>query len=269
MDETVAALHDAAVRYGRRTILGQVSFRACRGEFWGIVGPNGAGKTTLLKALAGLVPLSSGSLELLGKTWRAEDGPPPSPVRRRIGVLWSPSDAPADLPVRVRDVAGFGSIARYGLGCRERPEERAAREAALERLGLTPLADRLFRELSSGERQKVHLARLVAQQPELVLLDEPTAHLDLDWQERLSDLLDRLVSERGWTVAMVTHEIERLPAGCRRLFLMRNGRMVASGPRSEVLRSEALSELYGTPLEVIERDGRCAVLRKGLKRWTG
>jgi iron complex transport system ATP-binding protein len=262
MGETVAALSEGTVRFGRRTILQSVSVRVERGAFWGVVGPNGAGKTTLLKALAGLVPLAAGSLELFGHTWRAVDGMPPSPVRRRIGVLWPPSDTNLDLPVRVRDVASFGSIACRGLGTRFGSAESAACEGALEDLGMGLLRDRLFRALSSGERQKVHLARLVAQQPELVLLDEPTAHLDLDWQERFTSLLDHLVTERKWTVAMVTHDIERLPASCDRLLLMREGRVVASGPRNEVLRSERLSELYGTPLEIFERDGRCAVLRR-------
>jgi len=262
MGETVVALNEAAVRFGRRAILQALSVRVERGAFWGVVGPNGAGKTTLLKALAGLVPLASGSLELLGRTWRTQDGTPPSSYRRRIGVLWPPSDTNLELPVRVRDVASFGSTARRGLGTRFGCEERSARDEALDFLGLTALRDRLFRQLSSGERQKVHLARLVAQRPELVLLDEPTAHLDLDWQERFTSLLDNLVTEKGWTVVMVTHDIERLPASCDRLLLMRAGGVVASGPRNEVLRSDRLSELYGTPLEIIERNGRCAVLRR-------
>jgi len=240
--ETVAELREAAVRRGGRTLLGPVSLRIGRGEFWGIAGPNGAGKTTLLKVLAGLLPPSEGHAS----------GPP----RGRIGVLLQHHAFLPDLPFTVEDVALFGRTGIAGLGRPFRPEDREAAREALDRLGLGGMKDRLYRDLSGGEQKKAQLARLLAQDADLLLLDEPAAGLDLAAQEQMTLLAGDLHRRTGRTFVMVTHEIDRLPAECGRVLLLREGRVLAAGPPREVFLPETLSALYGCPMEVVSRGNR-------------
>jgi iron complex transport system ATP-binding protein len=136
------------------------------------------------------------------------------------------------------------------------PNNLAAVDHALDLLDLVRMRGRLYRELSGGERQKVQLARLLAQDADLLLLDEPTAGLDLDWQERLTSLVEELHDRTGVAVVMVTHEAHHLPGCCEKVLLLRNGRAVAAGTPSEVFTPDLLSELYGCRIEVMERQGR-------------
>ena len=264
MGQTLAQLDQAAVRYASRAALGPLSLEVQRGDFLGVLGPNGAGKTTLLKALAGLVPLSAGRLVLRGKQYPARATPIGPTGRTSVGVLFRQEEFNLSLPLSVWEVVAFGRTGAAGIGRRLAPADRMAIENALAALGLGAFSARLYRELSDGERQKTQLARLLAQEAELILLDEPTAHLDLDWQERLTELLERLYRGGGGTFVMVTHDVERLPACCNRVLLLKQGRVMAQGPRSEVLRAERLSELYGLEVELVERGRRCAAFGAGV-----
>ncbi len=226
-----------------RTLLGPIDLAVDRGAFWGVVGPNGAGKSTLLRALAGIDRIAAGDLD------RAVD-------RRRLGFLFQHHDFLPELPFAVADVVAYGLASRVTIGWAGRAERRFAVDRALELLGLSGMDRRLYRELSGGERQKVQLARLVAQEAELLLLDEPAAGLDLDWQERLSGLVGELHARTGVAVVMVTHEAHHLPACCERVLLLRQGRAIAAGPPPAVFTPPLLEELYGCRMEVIERGGR-------------
>lgn len=242
MGETLAELREVVVRRRSRIRLGPLTLAIHRGEFWGVVGPNGAGKTTLLNTLAGLLSPSEGTV------W--------APPRKQIGFLLQRHDFLPDLPFTVEDVVLFGRTGRVGPGRPFRPADREAARGALALLGLQEMSDRLYRELSGGEQKKTQLARLLAQEADLLLLDEPGAGLDLAAQEQLTLRVGDLHRRTGRTFVMVTHEIDRLPAECRQVLLLKEGRALASGPPEEVFRKEILSDLYGCPMEVVSRGGR-------------
>jgi iron complex transport system ATP-binding protein len=245
VDEPVDLVGCRALEVRRRgaTLLGPIDLSIRRGEFWGVVGPNGAGKSTLLRAIAGLEQIGGGSLE------SAAD-------RRRIGYLFQHHDFIPELPFTVEDVVAFGRAGLSAVGAVRAQADRAATGRALETLDLGAMRHRLYRELSGGERQKVQLARLVAQEADLLLLDEATAGLDLDWQERLTALIGELHSQTGTTIVMVTHEVHHLPACCDRALLLHRGRALASGAPAEVFTPELLSKLYSCRMDVTERAGR-------------
>ncbi|NQU43302.1 ATP-binding cassette domain-containing protein, partial [bacterium] len=169
---TLVELMQAQVQRDGRTLLGPLDMRIEADEFWGIVGPNGAGKSTLLKVLAGALSLTSGTIHF------SNCDSPRSWIRRNVGLLFQHHDFLPDLPFTVEDVVGFGRSGRAGIGRPLGKSDREAVRCALADLGLESFRKRLYRELSGGERQKVQLARLVAQEAVLLLLDEPTAGLD-------------------------------------------------------------------------------------------
>jgi len=254
MPAPVAELTHVEMGYRGRRVLGPLSLTVNAGDVVGIVGPNGAGKSTLLRILAGLEHPTHGEVSLFGGPalrrwawpWQV------APWRRRIGLLLQHHDFHADLPFSARDVVTFGTLrwpqALWPFG-RERC--RAAVDAALDELGITALADCLYRELSGGERQKVQMARVLAQEAELILLDEPTSGLDLEWQERVTQLVACLRRDYGRTVVMVTHDVDRLPGNCTTVVLMRAGRSPRVGSPTELLAAEPLSEVYACPVKVI------------------
>jgi ABC-type cobalamin/Fe3+-siderophores transport system ATPase subunit len=226
------------------------------GEFVGIVGPNGAGKSTLLRLLAGIERPHAGGGALLGESLPLRHGAARA-LRRRLAFLPQRHETTPELPFTVRDVVEFG---RAGLPTTKGNEE-AVREA-IRVMELEGFANRLYRELSGGEQQKVQLARLWARQAELVLLDEPTAGLDPDRRERLIECVQELVSGDR-TVVMVTHDIRDLPTCCSRVLLLREGRLFADGPPAEVLVDQTLSDLYGCRMHVDHYAGRYAAFSVG------
>lgn len=257
MRPAVATLTHAEVQVRTRRILGPLSLDVREGELLGVVGPNGAGKSTLLRVLTGTQPLAGGELKLLG---RHADGSVPldaGSLRGLVGYLLQHHHFAADLPFTVHDVVALGALPRVQRLWGWRVSQAHDRiDAALDRLGLQPLRSSLYRELSGGERQKVQIARLLVQDANLLLLDEPTAGLDPDWQERLTTMIADLHDERGRTMIMVTHDISRLPQCCDRVLLLRDGKLRALGPTAEVLTEEALSNVYGCRMAVVTREGR-------------
>jgi ABC-type cobalamin/Fe3+-siderophores transport system ATPase subunit len=252
--EPLVALDEVEVRRRGKAILGPVSLSVGAGGFVGVVGPNGAGKTTLLRVIAGLERPSSGKVATAGVapwSWHGR-----KTARRKIGFLFQHHDYLPELPFTVEDVVLFGRTGLAGLCRRPGRSDREAVEAALDALGLMPLRHRLYRELSGGERQKAHLARIVAQGAELVLLDEPASGLDLVWQERMTALAEEVFDGGRRTVVMVTHEIDRLPACCTRAVLMKDGLVQQEGRPADVFGRERLSEIYGCEMEVVPRGGR-------------
>ncbi len=243
------------VRRQGRTVLGPLDLEVLPGDLVGVVGPNGAGKSTLLRALAGVDPPAAGRLEVCGQPLDRRCGRR-SALRVEVGSLLQHHEFSPDLPLSVAEVVGFGRVGRRSLLARPGPEDAEAVERAVASLGLGPLRSRLYRELSGGERRKVQLARLLAQGARLLLLDEPAAGLDLEWQERLTGLVGLLHRDAGAAVVMVTHEVGHLPASCTRVVLLRAGRAVASGRPAEVLRPDLLTATYGCAMAVAEEAGR-------------
>ena len=267
MAGTIADLHEIVIRHHGRTILGPISFTVEHGDFLGIIGPNGAGKSTLLRTLTGQEPITGGQISLKGliPTQESYKKISSQPFLKRIGILLQHHDFFPDIPFTVEDVVLFGRLGFSRLGIPYRESDKKMLEYALSCMDMTEFRHRLYRELSGGEQRKVHLARLIAQEPELLLLDEPTAGLDIDWQERLTGLVEDIYRRLGKTIVMVTHDIERLPACCNKALLLKNGTTLAVGTSEEVFTKDILSQLYGCNIEVTVQKGRYHVFSLGLR----
>ena len=236
----------SVVRSGKR-ILDDVQWRVVEGDRWVILGPNGAGKTTLLALAATLIHPTSGVAsvleELLGLTDVFE-------LRPRIGVASAALAQQLPDDERVLDVVRTGAYAMLGTWREEYAELDTARAMALlEAWGAARLAERRFGTLSEGERKRVQIARAQMADPELLLLDEPAAGLDLGGREDLVARLGTLALDpAAATLILVTHHVEEIPAGITHALLLREGKAVANGPVAEALTSASLSETFGLPL---------------------
>jgi ABC-type Mn2+/Zn2+ transport system ATPase subunit len=263
MSTSVLELRGVRVRTGEREVLAVEEFQLAPGEWLGLMGPNGAGKSTLLRVCLGWVRSVAGTVRVLGEDLNDRRGAALAALRRRLGYLPQLLPARSELPLTVREVVAIGRTARAGLGRRMTRSDWAMVDNWLERLGLGALAGRAFHELSGGEQRKVMLARAMAQEPELLLLDEPAANLDLGWREQLVAELDRLHQQTGLAAVLVCHEPEVLPPACRRVVWLDAGRVAASGPPEMVLNAERLHRLYGRGLRVLHFQGRHAVVPEG------
>ncbi len=256
------SLEAVEVRRRGRRVLGPISLSVRSGEFWGVVGPNGAGKSTLLGLCSGLLEAESGEVSILGRR-RLTMGHRQR-IRREIGVLLQQHDYSSNVPLTVEEVVLFGRAPAAGLGRRHGEEDYRAVKRALEAFGMEGLRHRRYTDLSGGERQKTQLARLLAQESELILLDEPTSGLDLDWQERMVRQVALLHEVYGRTVLMVTHDIDHLPSCCNRVLLLKTGRVLRTGEPGDVFQPDVLSELYGCRMQIAQREGRYHAWSDGL-----
>jgi iron complex transport system ATP-binding protein len=239
------------------TLLDGVDWSVGPGERWVVLGPNGSGKTTLLRIASLYLHPSAGSVEVLGHRLGRVDV---RRLRTRIGLvspaladMLRPEITALDAVMTAREAALEPWWHSYG------PDDRAVAEALLARMGAGALAARAFGTLSSGERQRVLLARSLWGDPGLVLLDEPTAGLDLGAREDLVARLAHLADDASTPpTVLVTHHVEEIPPGFTHVLLLRRGRVLASGPIGDVLTSSALSEVFGLTLALDRRDGRYA-----------
>jgi zinc transport system ATP-binding protein len=231
-------LAGVAFRYGDVTVLDGVDLRVERGDFLGVIGPNGAGKTTLLRVILGLVPPAGGTARLFG-------GPPATErVRRRVGYVPQQAAIDTTLPATVSEVVETGLGAALGWFAPDRAEGRRRVRTALEQVGLAARAATRIRTLSSGQRQRVLIARALVSDPELLLLDEPAAGIDADAQATLAGLLRRLHRERGVTVIMVSHDLAAVAREVATLACL-NRRLVFHGPPGEFRADVAAAALLG------------------------
>lgn len=241
-------IENAFVAYHERVALKGVSLTVQRGEFVVIIGPNGAGKTTLLTVINGLTPLTRGSVRVLGQTL---NGMGHERLRRQVGYLPQVEISDRRLPIRVREVVMIGRYGRLGFLHRPGVRDREVVDAALESVGMTHLAGRPIGHLSGGEQQRIAIARCLAQEPELFLLDEPTS--SLDWKARIEivTLVRRLHRERGLTTLFVTHDLDALPDRGERVILIKDGIISGDGQSDRFITNEVLGRLYDLPPEVV------------------
>lgn len=251
----VASLENVVVHRSGRDILGPMSFAATEGERWVILGPNGAGKSTLLKLLATEIFPTSGKITLLEATLGKVDI---FELRTRIGVCGSMKHEQIPDDELVRDVvitAAYAVLGRWNEAYDLWDESRAS--ALLTTFGVRQLGERLYGTLSDGEKKRVQIARALMIDPELLLLDEPTAGLDLGGRE---DLLRRFAEfandDRAPVTVTVTHHIEEIPKGTTHALLLKDGKIAVSGPVAEVITSEHLSEVFSIGMDVTSSDGR-------------
>ncbi len=250
----VAELAGVSVIRGGATLLEGIDWAVDESDRWVVIGPNGAGKTTLLQILAAQLHPTTGVVELLGEKLGSVDV---FELRPRIGLT---SAALADrLPrsEKVSDVVVSASYAVLGRWREEYDEMDHRRAGALlNELGIGHLVDRTFGTLSEGERKRVQIARALMTDPELMLLDEPAAGLDLAGREQLvRSLGDIAAGASAPAIVLVTHHVEEIPPGFTHVLLLRQGRIVSAGPVDEALTSETLTQAFGLPLE-LHRNGR-------------
>ena len=234
----IIELHHVDVTYQDLLALDDVSLKVPSGSFLAILGPNGAGKTTLLQVILGLVRPASGEVKVFGKNPADLDG-----ERRRIGYVPQIMSVDLNFPVSVREVVLMGRYGRMGLLRRPSATDRAAAHDALEVVGIADLADRPIRRLSGGQRQRAFLARALANEPELLLLDEPTTGVDVASSESLYELL-RVLHASGITMLVVSHDVGVVASYVEGVVCI-NRRLVAHGRPAEVLGSEELTKMYG------------------------
>ena len=238
--QPILRLADVTVTYRDRDVLDRVDLAIQPGERVALVGPNGAGKSTLLRVAGGLLRPASGHAELGGMPVGALDR---LEVARRLAVV--PQQATLPFATRVEEVVGLGRLPYEHPLRGARPADRAAIAAAIERVGVGHLLGRDVRELSLGERQLVLIALAVAQATPLLVLDEPTVHLDLRHQVGAMDLLVDLNERDGTTILAVLHDLGLAAHFFPRLVLLDAGRVVADGPPAQVLAPERIRDVFG------------------------
>ena len=254
-DDIVLALSGVDLIRGERAILRGVDWRVRRGERWAVLGPNGSGKTTLCRLASLYLHPSRGTIDVLGERLGRTDV---RELRRRLGVT---SAALADMlrpALRVEDVVVTGKHAALAPWWHTYSgADRARARELLERFGCRALADAGFGTLSSGERQRVLLARTLMNDPALWLLDEPAAGLDLGGREQLVALLGAAAADPGApATVLVTHHVEEIPRGFTHALLLRRGGVHAAGPIEDTLTAERVSSCFGVPIELERRAGR-------------
>lgn len=255
MDKSQSALsvRDISAGYDRIVALEAISFELPVGTLVGLAGPNGSGKSTLLKAILGLVSPWQGSIELFGK--------PINGTRDQVGYAPQSDLVDWDFPVTVKDVVMMGRYGRLGLLRRPKAADRDAVTSALAQVRLEELAERQISELSGGQQRRMLIARALAQEADLLLLDEPMVGLDATNQHELLSLFERLRSE-GKTLLVATHDLSCV-AACFDLTLLLNKKLVAFGAPGEIFTPELLNEAFAADLLMLPTEGGVMVSHHG------
>lgn len=239
--DPVLEIHDLTVSYHRKPVLWDIDLLLPTGKVIGIIGPNGAGKSTLLKAIMGLIPTDSGYVRLFDQ--------PLATVRKRVSYVPQKESVDWDFPASVFDVVIMGRYARLGLFQRPSSADKAVAMACLQQVGMEELAHRQIAQLSGGQQQRVFLARALAQEADLYLMDEPFAGVDAATEHMIIGLLQNMAQE-GKTVIVVHHDLQSAPRYFDWCVLL-NMRLIAAGPVAKTLTPVLLQEAYGSQLTVL------------------
>jgi len=242
---------DVTVVIDGKTIIEAVTCSFARGTVTGILGPNGAGKTTFLRALADTVTLASGSVTV--------HGVPVSSLSRRslarfVGVI--PQHTQFTLELSVREIVRMGRFAHRPIYASVRPSDEDVIDRSIKTMRLGDLSERQAYTLSGGERQRMFLAQLLAQEPEIILLDEPTTHLDIKYQGEILRTICDLVRARDWTAVVVLHDLNLAYRFCDRLLVMKDGHAIASGDATRLANPDLVREAFGVEAAFTEHKGR-------------
>jgi ABC-type Mn2+/Zn2+ transport system ATPase subunit len=250
--EPLITFNNATLGYGSKVVLRGISFTILPGEYLGIVGPNGAGKTTIIRTILGSIPPIAGEV----KVHSASGGD------LRIGYVPQRDTIDYVLPYTVREVVMMGRYRQIGLLRRPGAEDREVVKKSLAHAAVDGLADRPFRDLSGGQKQRVLIARALATQPEMLILDEPTNGMDLPSRISVLDLINELHQERKLTVIMISHLLDDVANHVKRIALVEPN-FFQIGHVDEVLTAKNLSTLYQVPVEVHQMHGNKIILPGG------
>lgn len=238
---------EVSLGYAGRQVLTGISLEVAPGEVFAVVGPNGTGKSTLIKAASGTLSPSSGRILAQGLE---VSGMRPQQRARRIGVVPQATHVPPAFTAE--QVVLMGRTAHLGWLEREGPHDRELAMAAMQRTATEALADRRMGELSGGEQQQVLIARALAQMPAVLLLDEPTAHLDLRHQDQTLSLVVELARDQGISILIALHDLNLVARYSDRVGLLSNGQLVRVGDARQVLNPKDLAEAYGVEIHVMD-----------------
>jgi iron complex transport system ATP-binding protein len=231
---------------GDKSLVEQISFRSEAGQITGLIGPNGAGKSTLLRSILGLLPKANGKVRFDGQdVWSL-------PRRERAKcIAFVEQSADTDARLTARDAVLLGRIPFQSMWqATTSAQDMAVADTALAAVGMTGLAEQLYQTLSGGEQQRVQIARALAQGPQLLLLDEPTSHLDIHAQLTTLNLM-RERAQAGVAVVLAIHDLNLAAAYCDQLIVMHKGRLVAAGAPQDVLTPGLLRQVYGVDASVL------------------
>jgi iron complex transport system ATP-binding protein len=238
-------VHTISFGYNGGLLLKDISFRVAAGELIALIGPNGSGKTTLLKILLGLLPPSSGEVNLLNQPLTSYQ-----PKARAKAIAYVSQQPALSFPLTVRELVSLGRYPHGGRG-RESEADALAITQALERTAAKDFSNRQFNSLSGGEKQKVLIARALAQSARVVLLDEPTLHLDLNFQLQILSALKRLCADEGVTVITVLHDVNLVSLFADKALLLSGGTVYGFGPVAAVLNEESIKALLDVAMKQI------------------
>ena len=252
-------LEDLKFAYPATPVLKGITNGIKRGEFVAFVGPNGAGKSTLLKVMAGLLHGYEGTADFVGRPLRSFTA---RDIARRLAFV--PQETHVMFPFTVGEIIMMGRLPHRTSGLFESARDVERSREAMELTDTASLAGKVFSQLSGGERQRVVLASALAQDPEVLLLDEPTVYLDLKHQIQFYDIVERLNSEKGMTIVSVTHDVNLAARYARRMIAIRDGRFIADGSPDEVLTPDNLYDIFEIHASVFKRpDGRGSYIIPG------
>lgn len=246
-EKVILSAEELRAGYGDKIVIRGVNLALREGDFMGILGPNGSGKTTLLRALTGIITPASGEVRFRG---RSLNRIPSGELARSMAVV--AQQPPAALDLSVEDIVLLGRIPYFQrLQWWPSVRDRKVLTRILNRTDLTVLRRENFQNLSGGEQQRVMIALALAQEPELLWLDEPNLHLDINYQAEIFALLSGLNREDGLTVVTVLHDLNLAAAYCRRLLFLKSGRIEKMGTAAELITPEKIEKIFGARMEVI------------------
>lgn len=255
VDADVYVLDAVSAGYGSQTVLHELHLQIAAAAHVALIGPNGAGKTTLLRLLAGDIQSSQGRILLQGDPLYCL-----SPRQRAQRIAYVPPALDLVAALTVRDFVGLGRTPHVGPWQRLCEKDHQAVSWAIQQMHLTAYADRYVHTLSEGERHRAMIALGLAQEPAILLLDEPTAHLDIRHAWGTMELIDQLHRECGCTIVQASHDLNIAAAFASQIVLMQGGRIVQQGTEQEVLTESVLSDVYGMPLRVTRTDTQVHIM---------
>ncbi len=250
--DVVLEISDLKTGYRGRFFLDRVNLPVKRGIFLGVLGPNGSGKSTLLKAISGTLPIMGGSIKLFGRPLDSYTG-----KERATLVAVLPQDTTIQFPFTCGDIVWMGRYPHKKRFSPVTPEDVEIVEWAMRIIGVKNLEHRLITDVSGGERQRVLLARVLAQKTPLILLDEPVSAMDIRWTLETLRFLSTLCHRDNVTVVAVMHDINMAAMFCDEIVFLKNGKMIAYGSTEEVVSAEILKEVYETDVVVFKPDWLC------------
>ena len=246
MSQSILQLKDVSFAYHREPVVKSVSLKVEPGEFVGVLGPNGSGKSTLLKLLGAILKPDSGNVLFRDKELHT--------YKRKIlaqSIAWLPQEHAMAFPFRVQEIVLMGRHPYLSPMTFESQKDFDIAEQAMRTTATTQFSERPFNDISGGEKQRVMMASAITQEPEVMLLDEPTTALDIKYQLEIINILQRLNRDDGMTLVLAMHDLHMASKYCRRLILIDQGKIVKDGTPEEVLQKETLESVYGVQLKIL------------------